>query len=61
MSVATCYLCRAEGKEHTAVITLRDRGEREGGMLQVANDKWRSGSDTHSHIYCFSFGSVQLE
>lgn len=26
-------------REHTAFITLRDRGEREGGMLQVANDK----------------------
>lgn len=39
MSVAACYLHRAEGKEHSAVITLRDRGEREGGMLQEANDK----------------------
>lgn len=39
MSVAACYLRRAEGTEHSAVITLRDGGEREGGMLQEANDK----------------------
>lgn len=39
MSVAACYLCRAEGEEHAAVITLRDRGEGEGGMLQVGNDR----------------------
>lgn len=39
MSVAARYLCRPEGREHTAFITLRDRGEREGGMLQVANGK----------------------
>lgn len=39
MSVAACYLCRAEGEEHAAVITLRDRGEGEGGMLQAGNDK----------------------
>lgn len=38
MSVAACYLHRAEGKEDTAVITLRDRGEGGRGMLRVVND-----------------------
>lgn len=36
MSVAACYLRRAEGKEHTAVITLRDRGEREEGYTATS-------------------------
>lgn len=52
MGVASCYLHRAEGKEHAAVITLRDRGEGRRGTLQVGNhkkkNKLRSGSDAHT-------------
>lgn len=39
MSAAACYLHRAEGEEDTAVITLRDRGERQESMLQVCSDE----------------------
>lgn len=39
MSVAACYLCRAEGKEQTLVITLTDRGE---GRRDAASSELKS-------------------